>query len=250
MLEAGTFPNLRHQATHVVSNPGAPVYAQRPYTATGNTPTVSNVATDSKSFRVPNIGTTHSSAIHIPATPTVQPVQHGFSQSRPNGTDVGHTDCSMPTSQEASARYDQPVQPVALQSIVPITSAVIDVYQPHPSTAPAPVSQHLGQMLPPRRDLPFKVSKPGLQQVSRSPSAAPTKAKAKKKAAPKVKVDPTVLLVPDSQESAGTSQEKPQPSKVVNEPTASQPPGKARKSCEECRRKKVSKILRSCQSTR
>jgi hypothetical protein len=235
MLEAGTFPNVRPHDIHVVGRPGPSLDNQRPYTATGNGPTASRAVRNVDPFHVPQTGTNHTSAIHFDTRPMVQPYEPGLSQSQPSPPAAVYNGLSMRASQEDASKS------IAPHAIVPIMPAVIDVYPPRPSTAPAQVSQHLSQMLPPRRDLPFKVTKSGHQETGRSPGPAPTKAKAKKKTQAKVKLDPIVSLVPDSQGSAGIPmKEEVQPLKVVTEPTASQPLGDTKKSCEACRRKKVS----------
>lgn len=158
MLEAGTFPSNRPTVEHSV-------VAMQDSTAQQ----ISQIQTRSNMPVVSALGT------HLATRPSVvQQTTMSALRPHPSGVDLSGLQYfrNQTIQHHKSGRVLLPETPVQHQNVGSTTwppkdhsllrpeanghTPSIDLYTPRPSTAPAQVSQHLSQLLPPPRELPFK----------------------------------------------------------------------------------------------
>ena len=188
MLEAGTFPTIRPQTAQPTFTQPPNQLSQRPTTAAGvMQAAASGPAPGEIESRYSNI------SLMQPPPPCdhYQTVGRDTQYAEPRDSalrsqippsaqaDTERTVLQSAANQNVSrfpeAGTGEPQAEPTIQTLIS-RPAAIDLYTPRPSTAPAQVSQHLSQLLPPKRELPFKQhntgARAGLEPVkSMDPSA-------------------------------------------------------------------------------
>ena len=157
MLEAGTFPTKRPQIEQRPQMQQGPSLQQNHSTPPqGYTPAVS--ALDSNMPR-PSVSEQETMLAAPVLAPRVNPLELQYFREQ----SVAHNSLTanqqpilaMHGAHTTDTQWREQLNHQA-GPITGITSANIDLYTPRQSTAPARTSQHLSQLLPPPRELPFK----------------------------------------------------------------------------------------------
>lgn len=156
MLEAGTFPSTRPQTAQQSYEP-----AQRPMTS-GNNVTTDIPALLASTARVADTSSNLMRPSEIPGISHIDTLQMQHHQPQSSVVRSANAQVSlMPSNNGYKCPPIEATDALDLQRAAhtePVLSsrpAAIDLYTPRPSTAPLQVSQHLSQMLPPKRELPF-----------------------------------------------------------------------------------------------
>lgn len=213
MLEAGTFPSNRPQTSQHSQQRDVAPFPQRSL-AIGDSvfPNGFVLGTDGPA------GAEMSSDLMPPPPVPYQSstMQVKYNQQQMPSTQIRNHDISAlgavncyetpwgPEQHTPVFRQMPAVQQQAPQTVPSMLSrpSAIDIYTPRPSTAPAKVSQHLSQMLPPKRELPFRRSSPRLpppqdtlttDMVERTCNSRPGNSE--------TSVDEAETIIPDSQTS-------------------------------------------------
>jgi hypothetical protein len=215
MLEAGTFPINRPQTAAQTQSPGMAILPTRPATAA-----TSSVFSVSKLGAPPsNIST---GLMLPPPAPnrcsnSTSPYRQQFRAEVPQPTislplagDASFlpVDTKQVLSYQRETTSGDSVTETALPAFVAQAPA-IDLYTPRPSTAPGKVTQHLSQVLPPKRELPFKRTSARLSPAV----AADPKTISQYSRGSNPPGQPTTdveTIIPDSQNSANASSAKKQ----------------------------------------
>lgn len=166
MLEAGTFPSNRPQTAQQSYHVDRTQLAPRPMRAGNNSAAGTSAldvggarATDTASKLVQPHGIlSHSTSFQTQNNQLQVATSRSVNTPAPflpaiDGYGLGSTKMDASSDrQRVSASLIEAAPTVPAPSTRP---AAIDLYTPRPSTAPVRVSQHLSQVLPPKRELPF-----------------------------------------------------------------------------------------------
>ena len=216
MLEAGTFPTNRPQTGQHTQLPGMIALPPRPISAGDEV--VCNMSALNAGLMPPPppppprnhfvnstgiYGQADSTTSQLRVPPhTIEGVDGNPLAAAHNGLIPSHTTTKYALGNPTGATLgDRP--------------ATIDTYTPRPSTAPSKVSQHLSQVLPPMRELPFKRTRvKGLPLAENAPVSA--EEEAVEHPAPGSPTMHEDTIIPDSQVTSVVKQ-----SKVSNKAVAS-----------------------------
>lgn len=238
MLEAGTFPNNRPQDVHQTSAQHPQHMQQQSYVKTRSATPVISALDPSLSINK-----------DISREPMLPPSDSPITRTNPSdlqyfqkqSADQIHVEPGPPpfANHGANSKHDSdPAVDIGIYGLLGQKTSAIDLYTPRPFAAPAQVSQHLDQLLPPPRELPFKSSS---NAVKRKPPAEAEHTEQQRRISDHGNDGVGIIThVPDSQEVSGSQSSAKRAKKAGKKPAAKESSvGKKKRApvyrCDECR---------------
>jgi hypothetical protein len=261
MLEAGTFPSKwQPQVAQQCQAPFMTSASVHPATA-GN-----SMSLDVPIYSMSNKQAIGTSSDLMPPPPaparssanTFEPLtsNHTHQPITPQATAFGVDPSIQPPHSSHAARetpnyLSHKPEPPQVVSVTKLVSrpAIIDTYTARSSTAPAVVAQHLSQILPPKRELPFEIVPPKPSPTTKSVEQQVAKEDNPGEDA-RSNTEQAIIIIPDSQpdqdsqptknaktggSESGISKKQAKP--VVRKPAKAKPPTSRRKvqKCDTCK---------------
>jgi hypothetical protein len=167
MLEAGTFPSTRQG----VNQPAAPVqtlgtYQQLQFATRSATPAVSAIDPRLTNSVLPAHDTMAPPVGQSAARIDPSGLQYYRNQvAEQHMTTTNQSAHEFPNDSHRNEQAWMETRNPVLQRADGASKVNTDLYTPRPSTAPAKVVQHLSQLLPPPRELPFKPKEPAKRKA-------------------------------------------------------------------------------------